>query len=390
MKQLIQITAISFLLPFMPISLHAQDTKNAFLIEGDLVGEFIHIFKGGIQTNELDYQGLEQFKLYFDTENAGFWKGGSIHLHVLNTHGQEVSANYTGDLQVFSNIESPSHTGIFEFIYSQQFIWLELRTGWNDLNAQYCKSEFGSLFINSSFGITPGIALNVPVSIFPLTAPFLEINFNRNKNSSIGIAGYAGNPGDLVSNKYNLDWELTCNNGMLNIIQYKYHSGTEKLLSVNAGLYNHTENFVSFKDSLKAYTGNFGFFVNADKTFIASNEHFENELNGFLQFSLAPDDRNLVDFYLGTGISYHGFFNTKNVSDIVGFGIAHMSTSKSWQEQASEHKKSETAIEFTYQLCLKDRITFQPDLQYIINPGAGTNGDIDNALAGTLRFIVSY
>jgi carbohydrate-selective porin OprB len=47
-------------------------------------------------------------------------------------------------------------------------------------------------------------------------------------------------------------------------------------------------------------------------------------------------------------------------------------------------------MEFTYQLTIAEHFVIQPDFQYIINPGAGINGDIENVFAGTIRLVISY
>ena len=48
----------------------------------------------------------------------------------------------------------------------------------------------------------------------------------------------------------------------------------------------------------------------------------------------------------------------------------------------------ETAIELTYRLPVTRWLTFQPDVQYIVNPG--TDPDIDDAIAIGLRFELKW
>ena len=51
-------------------------------------------------------------------------------------------------------------------------------------------------------------------------------------------------------------------------------------------------------------------------------------------------------------------------------------------------KPSFLGIPFTYQIFIAENYVVQPNLQYIINPGA-TQG-VDNALVGTLRLSLSF
>ncbi len=74
-----------------------------------------------------------------------------------------------GDLQTASNIEAPDHFLLQEAWYEQQFAdgMLSLLFGLHDLNSEFYVSDYGSLFLNSSFGIGPDMTVNVPLSIFP-------------------------------------------------------------------------------------------------------------------------------------------------------------------------------------------------------------------------------
>ena len=53
-----------------------------------------------------------------------------------------------------------------------------------------------------------------------------------------------------------------------------------------------------------------------------------------------------------------------------------------------QDKKTETAIEMFYQYQLTDNFMIKPDIQYIVNPAA-MDSPIDNALVGTLRFVIN-
>ena len=47
----------------------------------------------------------------------------------------------------------------------------------------------------------------------------------------------------------------------------------------------------------------------------------------------------------------------------------------------------ETVIELTYERAIDDRLTVQPDVQYVINPG--WDRALDNALVAGVRLIVT-
>lgn len=368
----------------------AQEKKTPFSFEVSEIGDITSVLKGGKNSGKILALGQFDLVLGFDTEKAGWWKGGALAVHFLNNHGAEPSANYAGDLQLYSNIESGPHSGLFELFYAQKLGKYEFKTGWNNLNADFYWTEFGGLFLNSSFGISPGASLNVPVSIFPVTSPFVYLSYEISGNSKLQIASYAGNPGDLESNPYNLKWEINRNNGAMNILEYQYIKSESKYFGFKTGVYLHTADVKGLKDTTRLFKNSFGFYSIIDKNIIPAKNNFRKGLDAFVQFDLDPDDRCMVYNYIGAGLSYRGFFGKEKLSDEFGFGVAYMKFSNHWIKADPNRKKHETAIEFTYRLNYSDHLYVQPDFQYIINPGAGSSGNINDAFVGTIRFILCY
>ena len=140
---------------------------------------------------------------YYDTEKAGLWKGTFVYVNAANTHGAMPSAELLGDMQVASNIEAGNHTYIQELWIKQAFKNLELTAGLQDLNVEFAASEYGAMFLNSSFGILPIVSGNIPAPIFPLTSLGLTAKWNILKNTTLLAAVYDGSPSDFDYNPYN-------------------------------------------------------------------------------------------------------------------------------------------------------------------------------------------
>ena len=361
---------------------------QSVILETVVTGDFVQLLSGGANKHkEFVYLGMENIILSFNTEACGLWKGGTLTLHGLNTHGPAPSADFVNDMQVFDNIEAGDHTGFYEFNYRQRFGPLSLMIGQHDLNVEFCGSEHAGLFINSSFGITPSIALNIPVAIFPVAAPCFYISYQPDDKCTIRTAVYDGVPGDIETNKYNLDFKLDAHEGLLSIAEFECNSYKNTGNKYKAGLYFHSSEFVSYKDTTTITRGNFGFYATIDKKITEPTGGFDNGLNVFLQTGFAPADRNLVTYYIGMGFSFHGFFR-KLSHDQMGIGMAHVGISKDYAKIHPETLKNETAIEITYQMFIGEKYSIQPDLQYIIHPGAVSG--IKNALAGSLRLSLSF
>jgi porin len=97
-------------------------------------------FAGGIKTGNA-FMGLISAGATIHTDKL--WSGGSLNFQVMNTHGHNLSENYVGDMQVISNIENGDYTFLENLFYRQDFSKISVLAGLQDLNAEFCVSEYG-------------------------------------------------------------------------------------------------------------------------------------------------------------------------------------------------------------------------------------------------------
>ena len=356
--------------------------------ETTITGDFVRVYSGGVnKQSQFEYLGLEDAVLTFNTEKLGLWKGGLFLLHGQNIHGATPSADYTGDYQVFSNIEAGEHTGLYEFNYRQTLGNLTMMIGQHDLNSQYCVSDYAGIFINSSLGIMPNVSLNVPVGIFPIATPGISIEYEIGEKKIFRTAVYDGYPGNFQTNEYNLEINFAKDEGFLSISEFEINDFDNGGDNYKLGVYYHSAKFDNFNDSVNQVKGNYGIYGIIDKRILEPEGIFENGLNIFLDCGFAPANRNLVSWYIGAGFNMHGFIK-KQAHDIFGLGIAHMQISNDFKKLNPSSLSAETAVEFTYQIFIAENYVIQPNLQYIINPGAAKG--VGNALVVTLRLSLSF
>ena len=109
----------------------------------------------------------------------------------------------------------------------------------------------------------------------------------------------------------------------------------------------------------------------------------------FARVSAAPNDRNLVNLYLDGGLTYKGLFPGR-VNDTLGLSVGYARISDSARgfdlDKAGFNpgaftpiRSSELVFEATYQAQVVPGFTIQPDLQYIVRPGAGIANPRDPA-----------
>jgi porin len=113
-------------------------------------------------------------------------------------------------------------------------------------------------------------------------------------------------------------------------------------------------------------------------------------LRGWLRAGLADDRINAVDYYAGGGLVYNGPFRRE--ADQIGIAVAYAHFGEPGRRAALVAGQSlgtgETNIELTYSLAVADLVTIQPDLQYVISPGA--DRDIPDALVVGTRIVLAW
>ena len=343
------------------------------------------------------YLGLGAAQFTLKTEDNGWWKNGALSLFVANTHGDNPSAQNTGDLQVFDNLEAPNpkqwkfgnnaslanRSFFYEFYYQQVIKNFRILVGQSDLNYDFQYSNYASNLLNSSFGISPEVTVNVPTySTYPFTAFGIRADYKFNDFFLRG-AITQGNPGNHISNVYNLDFRLDGQFGAYMIAELEY----EKMLSddvfktnLRAGIWHHTSDFMNFKDSTN-HSGNTGVYFIGEQLVYAEKDDNAQGLGVFLQTGYTPGDFNVINGYIGAGLAYTGLI-PKRDGDVLAFGIANPFFNKYQVKDDGYTKVKERAWELNYAAAINDHISITPCIQYIQNPGFS---DGDNPFVFMIR-----
>jgi porin len=295
------------------------------------------------------------------------WKGGEFDIELMNTHGNNLSEDYTGDIQVISNIERGNYTFLYQFLFTQRFSKGFISAGVHDLNTEFVTSKYGYALTNSSFAIPCSFALNFPVSIFPNCALAVAGDYQISDNLTLRSGIYDGHAGSFDLDPYRMNLSVF---GFMSITEVEYH--TNKLLNttVKGGGYYISDSFKDPSDTLITTKGNYGFYLLADQRLIKNETRC---LGIFSQISYAPKNKNYCVFYTGLGINLFAPFD-KRKNDVVAFGIAYT--------KLFNHT-FESDLEFNYLFCLNKYISIQPAFHYIVHPGA--DKELENAFAGFIR-----
>ncbi len=373
----IAVLLLVLLIPFITTNAQeAEETEPAFEFGLSYTGDLLYNFSGGLKQGG-DYLGLAELDLSLNTEAAKLWKGGTFFLKASNTHGGVPSETLIGDIQVVSNIEAGKHTYLQEFWYKQNIKNVEIIVGLQDLNVEITRIAYGELFVHSSFGVLPIIALNLEAPIFPLTSLGITTKWNINENMSWLNAIYDGTPTDFDDNPYNLKWDFRQGDGILFVSEFQNSFEVNNLPAIyKFGVFAHDHvferTFISdFPDSLNTNTA--GIYINYEQKMWRKGQK---DFDAFIHSGYSPSEMSVNHFYLGMGINASGFLS-KSGNDVIGLAGNYTKL-----QNGMGH---ETIFELTWKRQIGEYFFIQPDLQYIIHP-AGSGKELKNALVGILRF----
>jgi len=365
--------------------------QQGIAIEAVLTTDIMHNFDGGVEQDSVLLGNLD-LTLEMDTGKAGLWKNGTFFIYGLgNFNSGKLLTEIVGDFQATSNIEADEAFKLYEAWYEHRFgDYASLLFGLHDYNSEFDVLEYGGLFLQSSFGISPDISQNGP-SIFPLTALSLRLKVWPTKSIYIMTALYDGVPGD-PANPTRTSIRFDKGDGLFGALEIGDTTGNPGDLEYHkyaVGVWMLTAEVEDFAGNTQ--DENSGIYFIGEKTLF--EEHAgHGSLGVFVQLGFTHADRNQVGSYWGTGLNYTGLL-TSRPGDIVGLAVAnarngsnYMRYARDVEGQAVDH--SETAIELTYQARVRPWLIIQPDLQYVINPSMDRR--LDNALVAGIRTEVIF
>ncbi len=409
---------------------------------------------GGISQAAID-EGRIELTLDLDFEKLAGLKGSSFHANAYYIHGSDLSAGHIGNIFTVSNIEAYDTLRLFDLWYQQEFQIgdkgkVSLRFGQIAADDEFFISNYGSTFINGTFGWPALTGANLPSGGpgYPLATPGIRLQVDPIEDVSLLAAVFDGDPGDRGANPQKADstgTNIDFNQGFFSMFeaQYRVKLGQEELPGqYKLGGFYATQNFgdartdetgLSLADPAtsgnpKTHSGDWGIYFVGDqmiwkkpsatknsdpkdmkdtKSIAAGDDADDQGLGVFLRMGGTPTNRNLIDFYTDGGISYKGLIPGRD-SDVLGLGAAyaHISNDVSQLDRDNDTftgvdapvQTDEIAIELTYQAKIAPWWVVQPDIQYIIHPGgrvadpddvSGT-GAIPNAFVLGIRTTVTF
>jgi len=319
---------------------------------------------GGFGRYSLDLSTtLDGKKLLGLTGTTGFVR--------LKQHEQEFGGTYDGAAQVYSNIDAPSRTTLYEVWAQQEMLSGKLRfkAGKIDATNEFATAATAADFLNSSMGYSPTILgfPTYPDPKFGVNAFFRPVN---GYGIGLGVFQTAGK-GVLSMAEPSHIWSL----------------GKGELPGrVSVGYWRLDGTLTRFDGSQAANTQGF-YSVLEQGLWRQSNPQGAEprRLSAFLQLGRADGQISPFTQHLGGGMVLQAPFAGRP-QDAMGIAATHVQFSN--QPGAGFDRQSEIALESYYKMTFNRHLALVQDFQFIHNPG-GLYANADCPVI-TPRLVVSF
>jgi porin len=377
------------------------------------------------------YDGVTTATVKLDLGELIGWKNATFFASGYQIHGSGPTKNLTNNIQLISSIEATPDTKLYQLWIEQTFLdgRLSLRVGQGGVNDEMMISTNSALYMNASFGL-PGLsAVDLPSGgpDYPLATPFARVQIKPSDQITFFAGIFNGDPappggGDpQLRDKGGIAFRTTDHVLAATELWYAINQepdatglpGTYKIGAwVHSGHFNDQRldtNGVSLaspsSNGVPAdHSPDFALYGIVDQTIWKNPSSKTESVAAFLHVIGAPADFNFSQLFIAAGLNWIGPFDSGE-KNILGIAVAYLGISPerrrfsrevvNFTGQGSPYLSNETVIEATWQIPLTPWWMLQPDLQLVVNPGAGLplpggTKPLNRAVIGGLRTTITF
>lgn len=366
---------------------------------------------GGEKTGTV-YTGLMSLQGNVDLQKLVGWQGASVSTRWYWLSGQDISMTDLGNnIFTVSNIAGFNTFRMSEFWFQQNFLnnWISIRMGQLAADSQFGVSTYETVFLNGTFAWSPDLSTNVPNGgpAYPMGAPAVQLALTPLTWLTYQGAVFQGNVFAQDVNQHGFRWNLSPSNGYFSIHELILRTNQAARANGLPGEFKIGGWFdtAPAPDASNTQPWNYGLYFIADQMLYrvpqpgsvpviansgqqtAASSLTDKGLGIFAYIGLAPRNSNVINFYVDGGLNYKGLIPTRD-NDVLGAGFAygHLNNNPQGNNGRSD-LGYEMLLEATYQIVLTPWLSFQPDLQYVMQP---SSTDIPNALVLGAHATISF
>ena len=355
------------------------------------------------------YNGLTIAKLDIDLDKAAGWSGAEFVVSALDIHGHGPTQSLVGNRQIVSGIEATPSIKLSDLWLDQSLFdkRLSVRVGQEGADGELMITQYGALFVNASFGFPGMAAADLPsgAPAYPLATPFARLKFQANDNLSLIGAVFNGDPappggGDpQIRDRNGTAFRLDDHALAIGEIAYSPDpkASEEMPTTYKLGAWYASNHFADQRfdnaggllanpastGQARQHTGDWAIYGVIDQMVWRPEGKKDQGIGLFLRVIGGPSDRNLINLGITAGMNWRAPFASRE-EDAFGIAVAYLGISPAARRFSrdlvafggarSAYAANETVLEATYTAPITSYLTLQPDIQLILNPGAGVPG----------------
>jgi porin len=333
--------------------------------------------------------GLREGSAWIDTvELAGTFAAGralgigdlTLFASLVRSNPPTFSDRYVGDAMIVSNIDSEQALRVLE-------AWVDwgfdaggpgsVRVGLYDVNSEFDTTRSRGLFINSAYGMGQEFAQtgrNGP-SVYPETALAARAAWAPAEPWLLEFAAVDGVPGD-PGDTHRSRWHLSRSEGALLIGEVSVAAGPIAQLSLGHWRYTATFEGLQRQDSDgrdQLARDNHGTYVTAELAPQTAPNDVGPRWSGFLRAGTANDRINAFEQHVAAGVVVAGPWPGRRGNQL-GLAASEVRVGDDYRtarrRDGAPAERYERNVELTWRVSVSEHAVLQPDLQYVVNPGA--------------------
>lgn len=347
---------------------------------------------------DIRYANLLETAFTADIGTLAGWPGGTLYIMAIGSYGED-SAETNGSISVPSNLTADDGFKLFEAWYEQTLFdnRIGILAGLYAVDSEFDVKGTADVFLNGAFGTGLDLSetgINGP-SVFPVTSLGVRVRANISEEITLRVAVLDGVPGD-PDEPSGTQISVNDGDGLLMMSEINYQPEEFDFLRLGLGAWVYTTEFEDLLDTNVdgdpiRRDGSYGIYGFVEGVIFSEKDAHDQGLSAFLRIGGADDNVNQIGSFYGAGLVYTGLIPNRD-DDILGLGITvgvnGDKYKRAMQSVGVAVRDAEVALELTYRAQLMRWLSFQPVLQYYINPG--TNPALSDSLVGGFRYSINF
>lgn len=400
--------------------LYDRGVSYNVIYTNDVLGNML----GGIRRGTVD-QGKFEGQLLVDLEKLAGWKDWTFYTNAFGIYNSgRIRRDYVGGMNTIAAIEATPTVRLSELWLERKFFdgAVSLRFGQLAADSEFFFSDLSAMFLQSDWPTIAAVNLPGGGPAYPLSTPGVRLKVNFNKDASLLLAAFNGNPagpcaGDPdTCNRYGLNFRLR--DPALFVGELQFHSNQGKgdtglARTIKVGAWSHLGQFadkrfdnagISLASPASSgvplmHRGDFGIYGVIDQQlYRPQGGDASSGISIFNRSSISPSDRNLVNVEVDVGIVFAGMIS-KRPDDRFGASLIYSRFSNSIrgfdQDQINfgtlltPPRDYEANLELSYAAQIVPGWIVQPVYTFIWHP-SGTGIRYPDAQVAGFRSIVRF